>query len=143
MTGFERSELAIIALAMLLAWPLLRHLPDHPSIGGLLTTAAATLLGQGLLRDIALLATARSKGPKRRQACLCVESLVGVSAVVGGIALALWQPAWCLAAGRPTWAMVFGLTLLAGFLQKDLVITWWPPRLRRDRNHLNVIVTWR
>lgn len=143
MTRFERTELAIIALAMLLAWPRLRYLPDHPSIGGLLTTAGATFLGQGLLRDIALLATARSKGPERRQACLCLESLLGISAVAGGIALALWQPAWCLAAGRPTWAMMFGLTLLAGFLQKELVITWSPLRLRRDRNHLNVIVTWR
>lgn len=143
MTRMEWAELALIALAIGAGWALVPHFPRHTSIGGVVTTAAGVVLAQSLLRDLAILMTRQAKGPERRLPCLCLESLVGATGVAVGIALALLKPAWSLTMAALGWILLFGGTLVAGFLIKDLVLTWWPLRIRHDRDHLNVIVSLR
>ena len=74
---------------------------------------------------------------------MCVESTVGASGVVAGLvvfgsaidATIALQP---LATGL----LVAGI-LAVGFAIKDFVIELRPLRIRRDRDHLNIVVHWR
>ena len=39
-------------------------------------------------------------------------------------------------------AALLGLTLLAGYLLKDLVFSWSPWKIYREKNHAQLIVRW-
>jgi hypothetical protein len=48
-----------------------------------------------------------------------------------------------VAIGR--WEFFFAVagTMVLGFLIKDFVISWKPPGVRREKDHLNLIVRWK
>lgn len=146
MTTAETLEMALIPVAGMAAWWLAGLLPAHASIGAVLLGASVLLLLQGLLRDLWLISKQRRHPPataSRQALCMCVESTVGASGVVAGLvvfgsaidATIALQP---LAIGL----LVAGI-LAAGFAIKDFVIELRPLRIRRDRDHLNIVVHWR
>ena len=146
MRGVEIVELTLIAMLTLAAGWFAAFLPARLSIGALALVAASMFLAQGLLRDLWLLSRRRtrenpSSGVVSR--CLCVESGIGVFSVVLGIALILSRLGGNLSVGRTGWIIVVGTVLTAGFLLKDWVFEWSPWRLRREKDHANVIFAWR
>jgi hypothetical protein len=109
----------------------------HLGRATLLIAAGVTLLGAGLIRDLAWLRLAGRPVPARpegaREARLCLESSLGVAAIVGGLA---WR---ALAPGAPVpvalGALVLGLGGVAtfGHLTRHVIVT-----LRIERGHQNV-----
>src|SRR5262245_1580921 len=102
-----------------------------------LLAAGLTLLGSGLVRDLAWLAlhgrpaAVRTTGPP--EARLCLESTLGGAAVAGGLAWRLLVPGLPLTVGIG--AAVLGLALVASFghLTRNVVVA-----LRVEPGHRNM-----
>lgn len=100
-----------------------------------------TMLGFGLLRDLALIALHRDEEKPRaqvRMAMLCFESTVGILAVAQGLLLQVlgWTPVVEVPAGALV-AWMAAAVLLA-HVTRDWVFV-----LVKVRNHRNLIPTWR
>lgn len=141
-----KAELAMIPAAGAGFWLASPLLPARPGLGTLLLVAAVLLLAQGLVRDLALLARRRRRAPTeqpRSARCLCVESAIGTSGVAAGLVLLGTGIGWRLAVPGWAWAVLAVAVTAAGFALKDHVMTWAPWRIRREADHLNLLVTWR
>lgn len=146
MTRAEQVELALVPVLGIAVGLLDERLPASASIGAVLLAASCLLLLQGLVRDLWLLSQRRRQtpaGPMRTALCLCAESTVGVAGVVAGLAL-LGSPIGAAVPLSPL--LAGGLTagvLAFGFAIRDLVVEVRPFRIRRERDHLNLVVGWR
>ena len=144
LTISEKVELALIpaaSLAFLLVAPLL---PKQIDLGSLLLFASVVLLTQSLLRDLWLLASIRREAAHEQAAqCMCVESAIGASGVIVGIVI--------LGAGiedpinmpGSAWALCVLAVGLSGYFIKDFVFEWNPWSVRREKNHMNILVRWK
>jgi len=142
----EIIELALIPVAGAFVWWLAGRLPDQISIGSLLLAASVLLLLQGLLRDLWILAQRREhspSGPRTEALCMCVESTVGVTGVVAGLVI-LGSAADATLSVSQLLACLLTVTVLAiGFAIKDFVFEWRPFRIRRDKDHVNIVFSWK
>jgi hypothetical protein len=143
----ELVGLALVTAAIALAC---ERLPHRVAVGDLLLAGALVLLVQGLTRDIGRWRSARAAARRAtasgtsganatRVTCVCVESTIGVSAIVAGAVLSL---AWAsLRVGMPAaaWPMGFAAVGAFGFLTKDVVIDWKQRRVRREEDHGAVV----
>jgi len=121
-------------------------LPPQIELGHLLLGASALLLFQTLVRDLWLVAKSRRRAaaaPPRIAKCMCVESIVGITGIIIGLALFSWPIGKPISMGRWTWSAFSMLVLAAGFVMKDYVLEAKPWRLRRDKDHVNIIVKWK
>jgi len=146
MTTAEKIELTLIPLIGVASWFLAALLPTSTSVGKLLMWTAALLLLQGLLRDLWLLSRADQEGPagdEREAQCLCMESTVGIAAIVLGVLLLASTLDIPLLMSALGWSLLVVAMLTMGFLMKDWVIEWNPWRIRRERGHVNLVVKWR
>lgn len=145
-TRAEKVELGLILPAVAGVAAVAAKLPDRLEVGSFFALAALALLGQGLLRDLWLLAKQRKagRGVQQEEArCMCLESTVGLGGVLIGVLLtALAVP---VAVRMPEWAwpLAGGLVWGAGFAIKDVVIQWKPWKLRRVKDHGSILVRWR
>ena len=142
----EIIELALIPVAGAFVWWLAGRLPDQISIGSLLLAASVLLLLQGLLRDLWILAQRREhspSGPRTEALCMCVESTVGVTGVVAGLILVGAAADKTLVMSQGLWATLAMVVLAVGFAIKDFVFEWRPFRIRRDKDHVNLVFSWK
>ncbi len=139
----EMILILLVSLGALLAAPLL---PSETSIGHLLLTLSALLLLQSLIRDLFILARtkrAAQAGARAPMRCLCMESAVGITGVLAGavvIGFGIGTPApmsgW-------SWALAVLLALGVGFAIKDFVLQTKPWGIVRDKDHVNIVVSWK
>ena len=142
-----RRESWLIAVAVLITTVASPSLPDHLELGSLLALAALALLLQGLIRDLAILA--RHPPPDTAATaphalpCICVESAIGLPVIFIGVGLSACNLPLPIAL-RP-WAWPVGATAIwtAGYLAKDIVLTWGPWGFRRVADHGSILVQWR
>lgn len=138
----EKVEIALIPLVGIAVCLIAAWLPNHLSIASLLLGASILLLLQGLIRDLWLISkhTRQAEAAPPHQAlCMCVESSVGIAGIVAGlmilgsaIDLQLFVHPWI-------WS-VFAVAILAiGFAIKDFIFEWRPFRIRRDKDHVNIV----
>lgn len=107
--------------------------------------ACLAWLVQGGLRDLRLLYLLKSRpvtAPRRRLACLCLESSVGLTGVMVGVLLALGGLRGQITLNAGRWMLLAAAVFALGFLARDLVISWRPPGIRRDPDHHSIIFTW-
>jgi hypothetical protein len=146
MTIAEKVELALIPVLGTGVWLLATNLPKMVSSGRLLLMASAIFLLQSLVRDLWLLVKAKqaikSNVPKAAQ-CMCAESIVGVTGVVVGICLLGFEIDQSIAIENGMWGLLIIVVMTMGFAIKDYVIEWHPMRIRRDKDHMNIIFTWK
>lgn len=146
MNRAEIVELTLIPVLGTGFWWIAAKLPEHIELGRLMLGASALLLFQSLIRDLWLLAKARRNpqpSPPRVARCMCVESMVGITGIVVGLTLFGWRIGKPVSMGRWNWSIIVMLVMGAGFVMKDYVLETKPWRLRRDPNHLNIIVRWK
>lgn len=146
MNTSEIVELALIPVLGTGFWWMAPMLPDQIELGLLFVGASALLLLQSLIRDFWLLAKAHRKpqpSPQRVARCMCVESMVGITGIVAGLTLFGWKIGKPVSMGHWTWSIFAALVMGAGFVMKDYVLETKPWRLRRDTNHVNIIVRWK
>jgi hypothetical protein len=139
----EVLVIAILAPASWLVWPYFA--PAMP-LWQLALSLSALLLGHSLVRDIAILLRNRSSasaGLRKEAHCFCLESTIGATGVVAGAILAALGLSIQVAIGRWHFVLAVAGTMVLAFAVKDLVISWNPLGLRREKDHLNLIVRWR
>ena len=145
MTGAERIELAIIPIIGLGIFYLAAVFPDDIPAGRLFLAMSALILFQSLLRDLWLLSRQRSDEQTHGVSaqCMCIESTVGMTGIlIGAVILGagIGEP---VSMGDWSWSILVMAILSCGFLMKDFVFEWNPWRIRRDKNHLNIVFTWK
>ncbi len=146
MTRGEILELGLIPLAGAALWLSAPALPSRTDFGTLLLLASSLFLAQGLIRDLCLLAEAKRHLPEpgsRVSPCMCLESAIGLTGVLSGLALLGVGLSGRIAMTPGRWTFAALAVLLTGFALKDFVFEWSPWRIRREKNHLNVIFRWK
>lgn len=142
----EKIELALIPMMGLSAWALASFLPAELGIGRLTLTMSALLLLQSLIRDVAILSTTKAErkaAQSRTMRCMCVESTIGMSGIFVGAGLLGFGFGPEIRMNALAWVAVTVLTLCAGFAIKDFILKSNPWRIVRDKDHLNIVVSWR
>lgn len=145
-TRAEKVELGLIVLAVAGVAAVAAKLPDRLEVGSVFAVAALALLGQGLLRDLWLLAKQRKAGNGVHQEearCMCLESTVGLGGVLIGVLLTALAVPFGIRMAEWAWPLAGGLVWGAGFAIKDVVIQWKPWKLRRVKDHGSILVRWR
>ena len=146
MTIAEKIELALISILGFSIWLMATELPASVSVGTLLLGASVLLLFQSLIRDLWLLAKQKRAtllSPRREGRCMCVESTVGAMGVAVGIVVlgsgidrSVPMEGWI-------WSFLAVLVMATGFAIKDYVFEWNPLRIRREKDHMNIVFTWK
>ncbi len=127
-------------------WLITLRLPSHISVGYLLLGSSVLLLFQGLIRDLWLISrrNRRTQSEQPQQAlCMCVESTVGVMGVAAGLVILGSASDFQLSVGSWAWSALAVAVLAIGFAIKDFVFEWRPFRVRRDKDHLNIVFNWK
>jgi hypothetical protein len=146
MTTAEKIELALIPVFGAGLWLMAPDLPDQLGVGNLLLGTSALLLLQSLIRDLWLLVRekrAARPSPHRKARCMCVESTVGATGVIVGIVLLGSGIDRSVVINDWMWAPLVMVMMGTGFVIKDYVLQWGPLRVRRDRDHVNIVFTWK
>ena len=135
LTRMEKVELVLIVAATTAAWAGMGSREWAPPLGSLAGWAAGLLFGQGLLRDLVRLALPRPEGEKRRLACLCAESALGLVLLLAAAAVALLGVTQTVALDRTCLALSVACVLGAGFFAKDYVVV-----VRKEKDHSSVVI---
>jgi hypothetical protein len=144
-TQSERIEVLIIAATAPIGWFVWPHIFAPMPIWQIVLGLSALLLAQSLVRDTAIIIRSRYKlsgGARKEAQCFCVESTVGSMGVAVGALLAGLGGSSQVAFGPWSFVAAATGTMMLGFLIKDLIITWKPFGVRREKDHLNLVVRW-
>lgn len=74
---------------------------------------------------------------------MCAESMIGMTGIVIGLALFSFGLGKPIVMQRWSWGVFVVAVLGGGFAMKDYVLEAKPWRLRRDKDHINIIVRWK
>lgn len=146
MTRGEWIEVSVIVALAAVGWMAWPYFPASVPLWQIVLGLSALLLLQSLVRDVAILLRTRNPAsgePRQEASCFCLESTVGATGVVAGAMLAGLGSSAPVAFGRPGFMLAVAGTMALGFLIKDWVISWRPLGVRREKNHLNLIVRWK
>ena len=149
-TRAARVELAVIAVGAILVGLAAPLFARRVALADLVLAGAALILVQGLARDVARLRAARREAiarrvatdpaPRRAALCTCVESGLGVSAVVAGAVLVFAGSAQRFTVPSLAWPALFASITLLGWVVRDVVFDARRRRLRVERDHASLDV---
>lgn len=147
MTKPEVIELGLITVLVFGVYLFFSWLPQQVLLGRGVIWIAGLVFLQSLVRDLSILfyASKKTEGPSPKtleKQCFCLESLVGLSVLLVGFLLLFKSNSTRVALSQTMWAIAILAVLVAGFLIRDLVVSWRPIRIRKEKNHLNIIVKW-
>ena len=146
MTRAERIELAMIVVVATISWLVWPNFPAAMPLWQIVLVASAWLLAQSLVRDVAILLRSRrlkSNEPRKEAQCFCLESTVGLTGIIAGLALIGLGSSHQIAITRWEFSFAIAGTMILGFIIKDFVVSWNPFGVRREKDHLNLIVRWK
>jgi len=149
MTLIERFELFFIGIVAATVWLFAFLLPTHISAGQLFLYISVLILSQSLIRDLSILFSQRSKRhiadetTKQVVNCMCVESTVGITGVIIGALLLSTRIIQVFTLNSLSWLLIALITLLTGFVMKNYVIQWSPWKIRKEKDHINIIFSWK
>lgn len=146
MTRAEWIEVLAIGVIAPMSWVAWPYFPSPIPLWQIVLGVSALLLLQSLVRDVAIVLRTRHSAlnePRKEAQCFCLESTVGATGVVTGAVLVGLGSSTNVATSR--WDFFLGVagTMALGFVIKDLVISWKPLGMRREKDHLNLIVRWK
>lgn len=143
MNKLEKAELLFIPAIGILLWQF--ELQNNLGLGRLVLYAAALLLLQSLIRDVLLLLVSKpySQEEMTKATCMCMESSIGMTGIIAGSLLVGFGFDAILNMNPMSWSLGVMLILIVGFLIKDIVIQFKPIRIYSDKNHMNIIFTWK
>jgi hypothetical protein len=144
MSPAEKVEVAGIVVVVGVIAALRTHLPARIELGDVVLGAAALLLVQGLVRDLARLRAARRLAAQspRKVTCMCAESTIGATAIFAGLILVFVATPVVLRPPAFVWPVAVAAVMVFGFLTRSLVLDWREKRFRWETDH-NVNVAWR
>lgn len=74
---------------------------------------------------------------------MCVESGLGASGIIAGICFMSIGVRTVIVVEPVGWSFGAMAVMGCGFLVKDLVFEWAPWKIRREKDHLNVMFRWK
>jgi hypothetical protein len=146
MTLPEKIEGGLILLVGVCFWLFMPPYAELIKLGNVILVLASLSLVQSLVRDLWLLAKAKRKPSliaAKKSFCLCLESVVGAGSVLIGILLLTTGIAQPVLITDGIWSLCILLTMALGFAIKDWVIVWRPFGIRREKDHANIIFSWK
>ena len=147
MTHAEKTELILVILLLFFVLLMRNALPVTVHFSTLILSAASLLLLQSLFRDLWYLFAQRFKNTSdlnvKQVQCMCVESTVGILGVIIGLLLLFSHIGIHIVTNTVVWLALIGGVLVSGFLVKDYVFEWSPWRLYKDKDHLNIVFSWK
>jgi hypothetical protein len=146
MTRAEWIEVLLIGILAPMSWLAWPYFPSPIPLWQIVLGVSILLLLQSLVRDVAILLRTRrsaSNEPRKEAQCFCLESTVGVTGVVAGAALVGLDSSTNVTISRWDFFLAVAGTMALSFIIKDLVISWKPLGVRREKDHLNLIVRWK
>jgi hypothetical protein len=146
MTRAEWTEVFAIAMIAPASWFIWPHVSFPIPVWQVVLGLSALLLAQSLVRDVAILLRrqrAEASEPPKEAQCFCLESTVGATGML--LAALLAGIASDAKVVLTRWEFFLAVTgiIVIGFLIKDIVIAWNPFGVRREKDHLNLIVRWK
>lgn len=146
MTKAEWIEVLVICITAPMSQVVWTYFPSPTPLWQIVLGVSALLLLQSLVRDVAILLYSRrsaSNEPRKEVQCFCLESTVGATGIIAGAMLVGLGGSTHVIISRWDFVLIVAGTMALGFIIKDLVISWKPLGLRREKNHLNLIVRWK
>lgn len=138
----KKYELGLIALVLggtyfIHPWPV------QLGTGRFVLILAVLFLGQTLARDLYLYFKLKSRETGllkgKESQCFCVESGIGICAVIWGLILFLGSFGGSLKLDPWQWTMTIVVLMVLNYFLKDFVFSWNPWRIYRDPDHLNIV----
>lgn len=143
MTTLEKRELLGIIIVTIALGAINGMLPKRLEIGYLLVALALLFLIQSLIRDLVILATQRKdSGNSVQGRFMCVESIVGFVPLVISILIISIGQRQEIALHQLFWPTAGLLIMLTCFLIKDWVVDLKNLRIRKEKNHINIVFKW-
>ncbi len=145
MTLTERIQLVLIPIIGIVIWFLAPILPQQLAFAQFILISSVIILLQSLIRDIWLLflSSKKEQGPKKFAPCMCIESTIGITGVILGLLFLGLGISTMVSMSSNIWSTLTLIVLSVGFLMKNYVIQWNPWRIRREKNHMNIVFRWK
>ena len=125
------------------------RLGQQTTLDRLFLWGSSLLLLQGLIRDVYILYFSSNQvsqshaGDKVKSNCMCIESTLGVLGIVIGSMLVFVNVQMTILMSNFTWWLLLSAVMVVGFLIKDYVLQWNPWGIREEKNHINLIFTFK
>ncbi len=147
MTHTEKIELILIVVVLTFVLLFSYRLPAQINLSTLVLSLASVLLLQGLIRDLWYLYSKRKvdslDNPVKHVQCMCLESTIGFSGILIGLLLLSSNIDGDVGISGVLWPCILAVVLTGGFLIKDLVIEWNPWRIYKEKDHINIVFSWK
>jgi hypothetical protein len=146
MTRAEWIEITTIAMVATASWFVWPHISFPLPLWQIVLGLSALLLAQSLMRDIAILLRRRraeSTEPPKEAQCFCLESTVGATGMLAAALLAGVASGTKVVLNHWEFFLAVAGIMVISFIIKDVVIAWKPFGVRREPDHLNLIVRWK
>ena len=134
-------EPAVIILVTVLVSVNIIVLPKILSEGEFVLFLAGCFLFQTLLRDLWILTKNTKSDNQIKKPVFCLETILGIIGVIIGLFIYFNVSNSFVELSSREWSLIVFLTTFLCYLIKDLVISWRPPRIYRDPEHANIIVS--
>lgn len=142
---FKSAEFILICITAVVCFLVVEWWPESVSLGRFILILSLLFLFQTLLRDFWLISRLDIKKQSRIEGgrmVMCVESILGILAVVCGCVLLFSSINISVQLSALGWSVSIFLTMLLCFFLKDYVMEFRPFRIYNDLDHLNIVVGW-
>ena len=147
MSVVEKAELGLIFLFVIgLAFTMSIIAPET-QFSVVILFGSSLFFCQSLFRDLWYLYAKRRRTKNLNQVeakqCMCVESMLGLFGVVLGLLLFISSFDIPITLAKGSVIAIAAAILIVGFLIKDYVFEWNPWRIYKEKDHMNIIVSWK
>ena len=147
MSVVEKAELGLIFLFVIgLAFTMSIIAPET-QFSVVILFSSSLFFCQSLFRDLWYLYAKRRRTKNSNQVetkqCMCVESMLGLFGVVLGLLLFISSFDIPITLAKGSVIAIAAAILIVGFLIKDYVFEWNPWRIYKEKDHMNIIVSWK
>lgn len=143
MTTSEKTELVGIGVVAGVVFLMNPMLPENMELGYVLVSLGLLFLVQSLLRDLWILSIKKTTPDQAKQGrFMCLESIIGFVPLIAAVLII--SAGWRKAIDLPHlfWPLGAAVVMMICFLIKDWVIDLKALRIRKEKDHINIIFKW-
>ena len=131
---------------ILLHTSIIEYFPSVPDWGTFILYTAGIIFAQSLVRDILILLNKKQSvnmGRRESKLCLCAESTLGLTVLVLGLFLSKIGSSQPVFLDSVRWCSWITFWMLLSYSIKDYVIHTSPLRIKKDPEHMNILLRWK
>ena len=147
MSVVEKAELGLIFLFVIGLALTVSIIAPETRFSVVILFGSSLFFCQSLFRDLWYLYAKRRRTKDLNQVetkqCMCVESMLGLFGVILGLLLFISSFDIPITLAKGSVIAIAAAILIVGFLIKDYVFEWNPWRIYKEKDHMNIIVSWK